>query len=49
MASVYCYLCIYCFKRGGVYYCGNKCSDYASGSVTPDYPKCCSYYKPINP
>ena len=49
MATVYCYLCIYCYKKGGVDYCGNNCSPYAGGSVSVNSPKCCDYFKSINP
>ena len=45
MATVYCIRCIYLFQRGGVYYCGCPTCDLYDKAVTPDWGKCCDYYK----
>ena len=45
MATVYCARCIWLYQKGGVYYCGNPICDLNNKSVTPDWGKCCAYYK----
>ena len=45
MATVYCARCIWLYQKGGVYYCGNPICDLNNKSVTPDWGKCCDYYK----
>ena len=45
MATVYCAQCIWLVKRGGVYYCGNSCSEYGSHDVNPTFAKYCPYFK----
>ena len=45
MATVYCTRCVHLFQRGGVWYCGCTTCDLYDKAVTPDWGKCCNYYK----
>jgi len=45
MATVYCANCIYLGERGGVPVCRCTTCDLYDKAVSPDYAKCCVYYK----